>query len=112
MRACADPVQPPPQHLYGPTADISPEDLKIVQNRDPDMGVPVGKGDPSVPPILLAKLSKGQEIELVCKAYKASRVIRLYGPLAGLVSRLKLTRTGDREVSCQMVPFVCCGIRV
>jgi len=30
----------------------------------------VGKGDPGTAPILLAKMSKGQEIELECKAYK------------------------------------------
>ena len=34
----------------------------------------MGKGDPSVPPILLAKMSKGQEVELVCKAYKVGYV--------------------------------------
>ena len=30
----------------------------------------MGKGDPGTAPILLAKMSKGQEIELECKAYK------------------------------------------
>lgn len=39
-------------------------------NRDPELGQPVGKGDPGAQPILLAKLSKNQEIEIVCKAYK------------------------------------------
>jgi hypothetical protein len=32
----------------------------------------VGKGDVLAAPILLAKMSKGQEIELICKAYKVS----------------------------------------
>lgn len=50
--------------------DLSAADREIYDNRDPSMGQPVGKGDPSAAPILLAKLSKGQEIELICKAYK------------------------------------------
>ena len=42
----------------------------MISYRDEQLGQPIGKGDPSVPPILLAKMSKGQEIELTCKAYK------------------------------------------
>jgi len=60
----------PAQNPYGAPPDLSPDDAVIVQNRDQELGMPVGKGDPSQPPILLAKLSKRQEIELVCKAYK------------------------------------------
>ena len=45
--------------------------------------MPVGKGNPAVPPILLAKMSLGQEIELVCKAYKVGFffcLLRCKGP--------------------------------
>lgn len=42
----------------------------MLSARDPQLGHPVGKGDATSPPILLAKMSKGQEIELLCKAYK------------------------------------------
>lgn len=34
------------------------------------MGQPIGKGNPTVPPILIAKMGKGQEIDVLCKAYK------------------------------------------
>lgn len=34
------------------------------------MGLPCGKGNPSIPPILIAKMGKGQEIDVLCKAYK------------------------------------------
>ncbi|CAD6576139.1 MAG: 45 kDa subunit of RNA polymerase II [Tremellales sp. Tagirdzhanova-0007] len=61
---------PPPPNPYGLPPDIPPDDLQVIDNRDPELGQPVGKGDPSIPPILLAKMSRGQEIELVCKAYK------------------------------------------
>ncbi|GFZ49328.1 DNA-directed RNA polymerase II subunit RPB3 [Saitozyma sp. JCM 24511] len=61
---------PPPPNPYGSTPGLDGPDLEIVNNRDPELGMPVGKGDPSVPPILLAKMSRGQEIELICKAYK------------------------------------------
>jgi hypothetical protein len=46
-----------------------------VHNRDPDLGQPIGKGDAAAPPILLAKLARGQEIELTCRAYKVSGLI-------------------------------------
>lgn len=49
---------------------LQPDEEIIVNNRDPALGQPVGKGDPAAAPILLAKMSRGQEIELVCKAYK------------------------------------------
>ena len=39
-------------------------------NRDPDLGMPVGKGESAAPPIALARISRGQEIEVICKAYK------------------------------------------
>jgi DNA-directed RNA polymerase II subunit RPB3 len=39
-------------------------------NRDPDLGMPVGKGEPNVAAISLARISRGQEIEVICKAYK------------------------------------------
>lgn len=68
----AESSQPPPPNPYGSTPGLDGPDLEIVNNRDPELGMPVGKGDPSVPPILLAKMSRGQEIELICKAYKVS----------------------------------------
>jgi len=43
-----------------------------MQNRFPSLGQPVGKGVEGSTPILLAKLSLDQEIEVVCKAYKVS----------------------------------------
>lgn len=36
------------------------------------MGQPIGKGNPTVPPILIAKMGKGQEIDVLCKAYKVT----------------------------------------
>ncbi len=39
-------------------------------NRDPDLGQPIGKGDPTYAPIALARIGRGQEIEVICKAYK------------------------------------------
>ncbi|EIW67427.1 hypothetical protein TREMEDRAFT_45370 [Tremella mesenterica DSM 1558] len=54
---------------YGPPPDLSPDDQQVINNRDPELGQPVGKNDPATPPILLAKLSRGQEIDLTCKAY-------------------------------------------
>ena len=59
--------------------------MQIMDNRDAELGQPIGKGDPSVPPILLAKMSKGQEIELVCKAYKVC------GPETGTIGAARLT---------------------
>ncbi|WVO14649.1 hypothetical protein L204_102286 [Cryptococcus depauperatus] len=64
------PGGPPPPNPYGPPPDLSEDDRVIIQNRDPELGMPVGKGIPGVAPILIAKMGKGQEIELVCKAYK------------------------------------------
>ncbi|ORX38686.1 DNA-directed RNA polymerase [Kockovaella imperatae] len=70
LEVIPSPRQPPPPNPYGQNPDLSEDDRLIIENRDPEMGVPVGKGDPSVPPILLAKIAKKQEIDLVCKAYK------------------------------------------
>ncbi|KAI9637229.1 DNA-directed RNA polymerase [Dioszegia hungarica] len=65
------PGGPPPVNPYGPPPDnLSEEDAYIVANRDPELGQPIGKGDPTIAPILLAKLARGQEIELTCRAYK------------------------------------------
>ena len=67
--------QPPAPNPYGYQRDqpqLTPDQQIIVANRDPELGQPVGKGDPGTAPILLAKMSKGQEIELECKAYKVS----------------------------------------
>ncbi|WRT68207.1 uncharacterized protein IL334_005182 [Kwoniella shivajii] len=61
---------PPPPNPYGPPPDLSEDDRQIINNRDNELGVPVGKGQPGVAPILLAKMGQGQEIDLVCKAYK------------------------------------------
>lgn len=60
----------PQQNPYGAPPDVSEEDRIIISNRDQDLGQPVGKGDPSATPIQLARISKGQEIEVICKAYK------------------------------------------
>lgn len=42
----------------------------MIAHHDPDLGMPVGKGDPTAAPVLLARIGRGQEIEVVCKAYK------------------------------------------
>ena len=63
-----------PNPYDGSQPDLEPQQQRIVQNRDPNMGMPIGKGDQSSSSILLARLSKGQEIELVCKAYKVDCV--------------------------------------
>ncbi|TXT10600.1 hypothetical protein VHUM_02105 [Vanrija humicola] len=60
----------PGSNPYGGDPDIGPEEDAIIRNRHPDLGQPVGKGDPSTPPIMLARIGRGQEIEVVCKAYK------------------------------------------
>ena len=54
----------------GPT----PDEQAIIDARDPDLGQPVGKVGGGAP-VLLAKMSKGQEIELTCKAYKVSELV-------------------------------------
>lgn len=54
----------------------------IVNNRDPALGKPVGKDQVGKAPVLLAKLSRGQEIRLTCKAYKV-RQLRLTTLIAG-----------------------------
>ncbi len=99
-------MQPPPPNPYGAPLDLSADDLLVKDNRDPELGQPVGKGDPSVPPILLAKMSRGQEIELVCKAYKV-------GPILPSRESVRLKRdAGYCEVSRQVVAFVDGGIRI
>ena len=50
---------------------MGPDEQKIIDNRDPELGQPVGKTGGGAP-VLLAKMSRGQEIELTCKAYKVS----------------------------------------
>jgi DNA-directed RNA polymerase II subunit RPB3 len=60
------------QPTQDPYAQLSPDDHQIIQNRFPTLGQPVGKGVEGSTPILLAKLSLDQEIEVVCKAYKVS----------------------------------------
>lgn len=60
------------QPTQDPYAQLSPDDQEIMQNRFPSLGQPVGKGVEGSTPILLAKLSLDQEIEVVCKAYKVS----------------------------------------
>ena len=77
LEVVPSPNAPPPANPYGPTPLLSGDDQAIVDSRDPELGQPVGKGDPSVPPVLLAKMSRGQEIELTCKAYKVSTLDRL-----------------------------------
>ena len=72
-------AQPGPANPYGPPPDVSPDDQEIINNRDPELGLPVGKNEIATPPILLAKLSRGQEIELTCKAYKACLSVSLEG---------------------------------
>ncbi|WVQ99829.1 hypothetical protein IAU59_006972 [Kwoniella sp. CBS 9459] len=64
------PGGPPPPNPYGPPPDLSEDDRQIINSRDAELGIPVGKGQPGVAPILLAKMGKGQEIDIICKAYK------------------------------------------
>lgn len=66
------PPAPNPYNFQGAQPQLTPDQQIIISNRDPELGQPVGKGDPGTAPILLAKMSKGQEIELECKAYKVS----------------------------------------
>lgn len=47
-----------------------PEDERMLERRDPHLGLPVGRYDANPSHILIAKLAKGQEIDLTCKAYK------------------------------------------
>ncbi|BEI95480.1 hypothetical protein CcaverHIS631_0104290 [Cutaneotrichosporon cavernicola] len=60
----------PQQNPYGPPPEIGDEERDITANRDPDLGQPVGKGDPTATPVQIARLGVGQEIEVICKAYK------------------------------------------
>lgn len=69
----ADTPQPGQNSLsnpYGQQPDFSPDDRQIIENRDQALGQPVGKGVMGSQPILLAKLSLNQEIDVTCKAYK------------------------------------------
>lgn len=58
------------QAINGPT----PDEQFVINHRDPELGQPVGKMGGGAP-VLLAKMSKGQEIELTCKAYKVGIVL-------------------------------------
>ena len=96
-------MQPPPPNPYGPPPDLSDEDRVIIEARDPEMGVPVGKGDPAIPPVLLAKLSLGQEIELLCKAYKVSFL------LSFMVWRLSSSNQGIGKHHAKWSPLSAVG---
>lgn len=62
----------PDQNPYGHMGEApGPDKQIIIENRDPELGQPVGKTGGTAP-VLLAKMSKGQEIELTCKAYKVN----------------------------------------
>lgn len=74
---------------------MSQEDSIIIANRDPDLGQPIGKGDAAVPPILLAKLGRGQEIELTCRAYRVSSVFHF---LFGQIFICGKGREGNRKI--------------
>lgn len=41
-----------------------------MQRRVPDFGLPVGKNDPNVPPVLICKIRKGQHLQLKCVVKK------------------------------------------
>lgn len=60
-----------------------------------------------MPPILLAKMSKGQEIELTCKAYKVGSV-----PPSGIWAVWADGDLGYWQVSRQMVSIECSWIRI
>ncbi|ODN79041.1 hypothetical protein L202_04544 [Cryptococcus amylolentus CBS 6039] len=70
LEVIPSPGGPPPPNPYGPPPEISEEDRVIMDHRDNEMGIPIGKGNAAIPPILIAKMGKGQSIDLVCKAYK------------------------------------------
>jgi hypothetical protein len=77
----------------------SPDEQAIIAARDPELGQPVGKTGGGPAPVLLAKMSKGQEIELTCKAYKVGH------DLIWLIS-------GNSKVPRQMATAHGCGVRV
>lgn len=60
----------PQQSPYGPPPDLGDEEREIIANRDPEVGQPVGKGDPTATAVQIARIGRGQEIEVICKAYK------------------------------------------
>lgn len=46
------------------------EGMMMLNQRPRDFGFPIGKNDPDTRPVIITKLGKGQEINIICKAYK------------------------------------------
>ena len=83
-----------------------------MQNRYPTLGQPVGKGVEGSTPILLAKLSLDQEIEVVCKAYKVSdsASTSLGDGQRTREDVMKLTLVGYWKIPRQVVTCFCCWV--
>ncbi|PPQ98640.1 hypothetical protein CVT24_003973 [Panaeolus cyanescens] len=66
MDVTSDHLDVVPLNAEGPLPDSGDE----IQKRTEHFGHPVGKNDPSTPPVLICKIRKGQELKMRCIAKK------------------------------------------